>query len=72
MTPDEQEALSRKHSNDVLLILSLKSGRFAVFNRAFELCGIANSMEDALAIWYAPASPKPAVVKISLEELGLI
>jgi hypothetical protein len=72
VTSDEQEALSRKYSNDVLLILPLKSGKIAVFNRAFELCGIANSMDDALGIWYAPASPKPAVIKISLEELGLI
>lgn len=40
MTPDEQEALSRKYSDDVIILLPLKSGHVAVFNSARELCGI--------------------------------
>lgn len=35
MTPDEQEALSRKYSNDIVMLLPVASGRVAVlsFNR---------------------------------------
>lgn len=37
MSPDEQEAESRKHSSDGVMMLALSSGKIAVFNRAFQL-----------------------------------
>jgi hypothetical protein len=40
MTRDEQEALSRKYGNELVLLLPLSSGNVAVFNTARELCSI--------------------------------
>lgn len=77
MTKDEQEALSRAHSDDVIRLLPLSSGAIAVFNNARELCGIVDLEEDVedtddweriLRVWFPPAKP-PAV---DLKELGLI
>lgn len=72
MTRDEQEALSRNYSSDMIQLLPLKSGNIAVFNRAGELCGIidptTNVWERAEALWKPPAKAKP---KLDLEELGL-
>src|SRR6266852_3922048 len=46
MSTDEQEALSRKYSNDLILLLPLKSGNLAVLNTARELCGmVVNSLK---------------------------
>lgn len=67
MTPDEQEALSKAHSNEVILVLPLKSGRLAVFNNARVLCGITTSWETVPVHWRPPAT----AVRPSLEELGL-
>lgn len=77
MTRDEQEALSRAHSDDVIRILKLKSGKLAVFNNARELCGIVDLEEDVedaddferiLRVFFPPKKA-PAV---DLEELGLL
>jgi hypothetical protein len=78
MTKDEQEALSRLYSDDIIRLLPLKSGAVAVFNNARDLCGIIPheplSREQAYwfqklkAVWYPPKKP-PAV---DLEELGLV
>lgn len=40
MTAEEQEALSRKYSDDVILLLPLSTGSIAVFNNSRTLCGI--------------------------------
>jgi hypothetical protein len=58
MSPDEQEARSRRLSNDVIMLLPLSSGRVAVFNRGGDLCGYAYppdewSTEPANAFWDA-------------------
>jgi hypothetical protein len=37
MTSDEQEAQSRKYSDDVVILLPLSSGKVAVFNNARQL-----------------------------------
>jgi hypothetical protein len=77
MSPDEQEARWRKYSDDVIMLLPLKSGSVAVFNSARELCDIMylddpeikGFMSDIVAHWYPPAArPKQ---RPSLEELGL-
>lgn len=78
--PDVQEALSKRYAPDVVRILRLRSGRFAVFNHAGELCGITdkltiyytdmNCFEWPPAPWhpFQPAQSKP----VDLEELGLL
>ncbi len=80
MTEDEQEALSRKYSDDVILLLPLESGRIAVLNNARELCGCLDtwcySGHECLwhrikEIWHAPAKPAARPV-IDLNELGLL
>jgi hypothetical protein len=55
VTPDEQESLSRKYGNEVVLILPLSSGNIAVFNNARELCGIVENIKDVLDNWYPPS-----------------
>lgn len=74
MTKDEQEALSRLYSDDIIRLLPLSSGAVAVFNNARDLCAILHPREipSAMAaikeVWYPPKRA-PAV---DLEELGLI
>jgi hypothetical protein len=75
MSPDEQEARSRRYSNDVIMLLPLQSGSVAIFNRAGDLCDImhlddpqiAGFMSDIVAHWHPPATR----ARPSLEELGL-
>jgi hypothetical protein len=40
MTPDEQEALSLRYGNDVILLLRLKSCKIAVFDNSRQLIEI--------------------------------
>lgn len=84
MTPDEQEALSRKYSDDVILLLPLKSGSWAVLNNARELCGFLNEeelftdmLQDRLnGVWHRPIQlPTKKNVYLGdefLKELGLL
>lgn len=71
MSPDEQEALSRRYGDDIIILLSLSSGNVAVFNSARELCGFVSEFMDhneIEAIWHLPSkAPKD----FSLEDLGL-
>lgn len=69
MTADEQEALSRRYANDVVIILKLASGRFAVFNNARELCSIVD-----LEVSWPPSDWRPPkeVKAVDLTDLGLV
>ena len=83
MTSDEQEALSRVYSDDIIILLPLRSGRVAVFNSARTLCGMIHKPEpirddtwpwwkELMRVWHKPAAtPKPSSATPSLEELGL-
>lgn len=74
MTKDEQEAMSRLYSDDVIRLLPLKSGAVAVFNNARDLCGILHpreipsALEAIKELWYPPKKAPD----VSLEELGLL
>lgn len=50
MTADELEALSRKYSNDVVIILPLKSTRWAVFDNQRRLCAVVEAGEVQKAV----------------------
>lgn len=79
--PDMQEALSRRYSDDIIMLLPLRSGQIAVFNSARELCGFAGAIEfdeeffwgKILEMWHPPAAA-PTLTKppVDLEELDLI
>lgn len=71
MTKDEQEALSRFYSNDVIRLLPLSSGAIAVFNNAGDLCAVLQpslTLGTIREAWYPPKKA-PAV---DLKELGLL
>lgn len=77
MSPDEQEARSRRLSNDRIILLPLSSGAIAVFNNAGELCGIIEEafanrwhFRDLMEMWHPPAQ-REAKPRPTLEELGL-
>lgn len=75
--PEVQEALSRKYSDDVIMLLPLKTGRIAVFNNARELCGIIpfafDLMEDVKSAWYPPKPTKVELpLAVDLKDLGLL
>jgi hypothetical protein len=86
MTTDEQEALSRKYSNDLILLLPLKSGNIAVFNTARELTGIAVPFQGSITMaelatqWLPPEIPEQLTITLShddetieaLRRLGLL
>jgi hypothetical protein len=75
MTRDEQEALSRKYSNDVMILLPLYSGAIAIFNNARELCGIIEPPFDEWRIGDIQDLWRPPAVRVAhrptLEDLGL-
>lgn len=83
MTKDEQEALSKNYSSDMIQLLPLSSGSIAVFNRGGELLAIygeeqralgADVWQFALARWRPPAQARhraSAAALSLLEELGL-
>jgi hypothetical protein len=73
--PDVQEALSRRYSDDIALVLPLKSHKLAIFNNARDLCGIITISElfKIWEVWHPPAAA-PTLTKppVDLEELDLI
>jgi hypothetical protein len=87
MTQDEQEALSRRYSNDIIILLPLKSGNIAVFNNeSRKLLSIIsreardNYGRDCIVtsvewirdyVWQKP-TPAPTIRNVDLEELGLL
>jgi hypothetical protein len=81
--PRVQEALSRKYSNDVVILLPLKreQGTIAVFNSARELCGFVEEMvwdeegfwDKIRSLWHPPATIEPAPTpKATLDDLELL
>jgi hypothetical protein len=75
MSPDEQEARSRRLSNDVIMLLPLSSGLTAVFNRGGDLCGIlkleGDKLWDIVLTTWRPPAQREAKPRPTLEELGL-
>jgi len=71
MSPDEQEAKSRVHGPDTILLVPLRSGNVGVFNRE-GMCAILGpraSVEEIRGAWFPcrrERQPRP-----TLEELGL-
>jgi hypothetical protein len=63
--PDIQEALSRRYSDSVVVILRLKSGRYAIFDNLRALCGVVDSLEEQWPpeCWRAPPPPSQQVTK---------
>lgn len=78
LDPDVQEALSRRHAPEVVRLLRLRSGRFAIFNHAGDLCGIVSGVVTSLTwgwpppCWHpATKPPEPKAPPIDLKDLGL-
>lgn len=74
MTPDEQEALSKRYTNDAIIVLPLKSGKLALYSgpqRA--LCAIIERPEgwDLIETNWTPP-PKKIHPPVNLSELGLL
>lgn len=77
MTPDQQEALSRAHGRDVIVVLPLRSGNLAIYNAKRELCGILAEWNTAglaliYSIWFPPSPFSGEAHPIDLKELGLL
>lgn len=78
MIKDEQEALSRKYSNDVIILLRLSSGNLAVFNNARELTGITTDRDIVNAfnliecqLWRASKTALPNDPTALIEQIDL-
>jgi hypothetical protein len=83
MTPDEQEALSRRHDRAArIILLPLSSGAVAIFNGELDLCGYvlppdewstlpANALWDEIQFKWHPPAPKAMRPQPTLEDLGL-
>jgi uncharacterized Fe-S cluster-containing MiaB family protein len=54
MTREMQEALSGKYSNDVIMILPIRGGSWAVFNSAREVCGFTTELAKVPEVWFPP------------------
>jgi hypothetical protein len=72
MTSEEQEALSRKYSNDVVMLLILRNGSIAVFNAARELQSICRADDLRLHVMEVkpPAQsylPPPQTVEVEFD-----
>lgn len=57
MTDDQQEAESRKYSNDAVVLLKLRSGRIAVFNATLKLDRIIEAFPFDFTV--IPVEPPP-------------
>jgi len=73
-TPEGREALSRVHSHETIPVLQLSTGRYAIFNHAWELCGIADSLAQwPPTCWHAkepiPPSDSLDLPRLTLEDL---
>jgi hypothetical protein len=72
MTQDEMDAENRKYLDSRIILVPLRSGRFAVYNNAGELCAVMepdSTINRVVAGWIAP---KPVTkAKPTLTDLGL-
>jgi hypothetical protein len=71
MTPDEQEALSRRFGDDVVILLPLLSGQVAIFNAARKLCGFVAPDDLVMDAWLQCERPTKPKADFTLEDLGL-
>lgn len=81
ISADEQEARSRRYSNDRIVLLHLASGNCAVFNSGGDLCGFVRPpdgwstlpacafWEDINSVWYPPTTAPQGKPRPTLEEL---
>jgi len=77
-TPEGRAALSRAHSAEMVCVLRLEDGSFALYNHAKHLQMIVTPEHfvELLGAWppfpplRAPARPKPSV--IDLQDLGIL
>jgi hypothetical protein len=57
MTTDEQEARSLRFESRTASFRRLSSGRFAIYNLAWDLCGVVERLEDWETVWYKGSLP---------------
>jgi hypothetical protein len=57
MSPDEQEARSLRFESRTASFRQLSSGRFAIYNHAWDLCGVVDRIEDWESVWYTGRLP---------------
>lgn len=73
MTQDEMDGENRKYLDSRIILVPLRSGRFAVYNNAGELCAVvppSSTLKEMLEIWISPA-PVVKRVRPTLTDLGL-
>lgn len=68
--PGVLEASAQRFGADVIGVLRLRDGRFAIFNHAYELCGFVESLDAWPPICWRPWAP-PKRRGVTLEDLGL-
>jgi len=72
LSPEEQEALSIKYTDVGIIVVPLRGHHLAVFNRAYQLCGIVKTWAEVPGAWFAPGpTPKRSLRHVKLEDLGL-
>ena len=72
-TPEGREALSARFSRNTIPVLRLSSGRYAIFNNAWELCGVVDSLEQwPPACWHEQVIDLPRLTIEDLKDLGIL
>jgi hypothetical protein len=71
-TPEGRAALSRAHSAELVGVLRLTTGNFALYNHAKHLQRIAAPEEMAAILANWPPFPPLARPKVDLSELGIL
>jgi len=61
MSPDEQYALSRKYSNEAIILLPMPSNNYAVFARNFKFLGFAGSLDAVKELRDSYEIPPPPI-----------
>ena len=68
LTSEGREALSNAHSPEVVCVLRLANGKFAIYNDIKHLQGIV----DSLDVWPPPCWSRRSQPTIDLQELGIL
>jgi len=74
-TLEGREALSLRYATTVIPVLQLSTGRYAIFNHTWELCGITDSLNEWPPLCWFPAAIRQQDVEgtiIDLHNLGLL